>query len=141
MTDIDDVVTALATRIATGMAGDVLAGRTYAYAVDSPNPPTAIVLPGDGDFVDYDVTMDGSDDFALVVKLLVGTAVSRTAQAQLLAYLSRSGSTSVRTAIYGDRTLGGVVADVKVVGARSYGDVEYAGVIFYGAELVVTAYS
>ena len=101
----------------------------------------AIVLPGDGDFVDYDVAMDGSDDFALVVKLLVHSANAPGAQATLLGYLSRSGSTSVRAAIYGDRTLGGVVSDLKVVGARNYGDVEWAGVTFFGAELVVVAYS
>jgi hypothetical protein len=141
MADLDDVVVALAGRISTGMAGDVLAGRTFPYAVDSPNPPTAIVLPSGGDFIDYDVTFDGADNFELVVRILVGTAISRPAQTRLLGYLSRTGTTSIRTAIYGDRTLGGVIADLKVVGARSYGDVEYAGVPFFGADLIVVAYS
>jgi hypothetical protein len=136
MADIDDVVVALASRLNT--AGTI---RSHAYAVDSPNPPCAIVLPSDGDFVDYDVTFDGQDDFGLVVKLLVGSAWSSAAQAKLLSYLARSGSTSVRAAIYGDRTLGSTVSDLKVTGARSYGDVEYAGVVFYGAELLVTVYA
>jgi len=139
--DIDDVVVALAARISTGLSAITLGGRTFAYAPDSVNPPCAIVLPSNGDFVAYDVTYDGADNFELTVKLLVGTAVSRTAQIELLGYLSRSGSTSVRAAIYGDKTLGGTVADLKVEGARSYGDVEWAGVVFFGAELVVTAYS
>jgi hypothetical protein len=139
--DLDDVVVALAARISTGLAAITLGGRTYAYAVDSPNPPCAIVLPSSGDFVAYDVTMDGADNFELTVKLLVSAAYSKTGQTELLGYLSRSGSTSVRAAIYGDRTLGGTVADLKVEGARSYGDVEWAGVVFFGAELVVTAYS
>ena len=141
MSDIASVVTALASRISTGMSGTALGGRSFAFAVDSPNPPCAIVMPSEGEFVNYDVSFDGQDDFELVVKLLVGTQVSRTAQSQLLGYLAKTGSTSVRTAIYGDRTLGGVVSDVRVEGARSYGDVDYAGVVFFGAEIVVTVYA
>ena len=140
MTDLDDVVQALAARIRTGMGSDVLAGRTYAFAPDSLNPPCAIVLPAPEDFLDFDVTFDGRDDFQLVVKLLMGAQDDRTGQAALLGYLSRSGATSVRTAIYGEATLGGVVSDCKVVGARGYGDVEWAAQIFYGAELVVQVY-
>ena len=141
MSDVAGVVTALASRISTGMAGTALGGRSVAFAVDSPNPPCAIVMPSEGEFVNYDVSFDGQDDFELVVKLLVGTQVSRTGQSQLLGYLAKTGSTSVRTAIYGDRTLGGVVSDVRVEGARSYGDVDYAGVVFFGAEIVVTVYA
>jgi hypothetical protein len=141
MTDITAVRTALATRISTGMAGTALAGRSFAYAPDSPNPPCAIVMPSDGEFVNYDVSYDGQDDFELVVKLLAGTEINRTAEAQLLGWLAKTGSTSVRAAIYGDRTLGGVVSDVRVEGARGYGDVDYAGVVFFGAELVVTVYA
>jgi hypothetical protein len=145
MSDIDDVVVALKTRIAAGMlsAGDPIASRVFAYAPDSLNPPTAIVLPSPGDFVKFDVAFsnDGSDEFELVVKILMGTQDDRTGQAALLGYLSRSGTNSIRTAIYGDRTLGGTVSDVVVVGAQSYGDVEWAAQIFFGAELVVQAFT
>lgn len=140
MSDIDDVVTALASRLTTGMAGTLIGGRIFAYAPDSLNPPTAIVLPSSGDFVSYDVSMDGSDDFELVVKILIGSQDDRTGQAELLGYLARSGSTSLRTVIYADKTLGGTVSDLKVTGARAYGDVEWAGLVFFGAELVVVAY-
>lgn len=141
MTDLDDAITALVTRISTGLAAITLGGRVYAYAVDSPNPPTAIVLPAEGDFVNYDVSMDGLDDYELVVKLLVGTANSKTAQQELQGYLARSGSTSVFAAINADNTLGGTVSDVQVKTARSYGDIEWAGITYFGAELVVTVYS
>lgn len=140
MTDLDDVLTAMAARIVTGMGSDILAGRVYAYAPDDISPPAAVVLPSPGDFLAYDTTFEGRDDFELVVKILMGSADDRTGQAALLGYLSRSGSTSVRTAIYGDATLGGIVSDVRVDGARNYGDVEWAGQLFYGAELVVTVY-
>lgn len=141
MADIADVLTALASRIATGMAGTAIAGRSYAFGPDSVVTPCVICLPGPGDFVTYDVTFDGKDDFEVVVKILVGTEITRTAQTELLGYLDRSGSTSIRAAIYGDRTLGGTVSDLKVESARGYNDIEWAGVPYLGAELLVTVWS
>ena len=140
MTDVDDVVTALAARITAGMAGLTIGGRTYAYAPDAVDPPVAVVLPSSGDFVAYDTAMDGKDDYELVVKLIVSAAYSRSAQAELLGYLSRTGTNSILTAIYADPTLGSVVSDLSIAGARGYGDVEWAGVVYYGAELVVTVF-
>ena len=122
------------------MAGDVLAGRTFPYGPDSPMTPCAIVLPAPEDFLDFDVTFDGRDDFRLVVKALVGAQFDRTGQTRLLGYMSRSGSTSIRAAVYGDATLGGVVSDCKVAGWRGYGDIEWAGVVYFGAEMVVEVY-
>jgi hypothetical protein len=138
MADLDDILTALATRISTGMAGTALAGRTTAFAPDSIVTPWVICLPAPGNFVTYDVTLEGKDDFELIVKILVGSEVTRAGQQALLSYLDRTGSTSIRAAIYGDRTLGGVVADLKVESAQGYGDVEWAGIPYFGAELVVS---
>lgn len=141
MADISDVLTALASRISTGMASTALAGRTTAFAPDSIITPWVICLPAPGNFLTYDVTFEGKDDFELLVKILVGAEVTRAAQVELLGYLDRTGSTSIRGAIYGDRTLGGTIADLKVESAQGYGDVEWAGIPYFGAELVVTAYS
>lgn len=140
MSDLDDVVVALAARIAAGMGSDLIAGRTFAYAPDSLNPPTAIVLPSFGGFLTFDATFDGRDDFELLVRILMGTQDNRTGQQSLLGYLSRSGATSIRTAIYGDPTLGGLVSDLKVTGASGYGDIEWAGQVFFGADLHVEVY-
>lgn len=137
MADVDDVVIALAARIRTGMGTDVIAGRTYAYGIDAPKPPAAIVLPSSGEFLTFDDSFSETDGFELTVKLLIGAADDRSGQAQLLGYLSRSGSTSIRAAIYGDPTLGGVASSVRVVGAQGYGDVEWAGLIYYGADMTV----
>lgn len=137
MADIGDVVTALATRLRIGLAGQQIAGRVYEYAPDSVLPPTAIVLPAPSDFVSYDVTMDGSDEFALVVRVLAEAAMDRTSQAQLLTYFARAGGASLRAAIYGDQTLGGVVSWTRVRGGTVYGDLEWAGVVYFGGELLV----
>lgn len=123
------------------MTGTALASRVTGYAPDSIVTPWAICLPAQGNFVTYDVTFDGSDEFELVVKILVGTEITRTAQTELLGYLDRSGSTSIRAAIYGDRTLGGTVSDLKVVSAQGYNDIEWAGIPYLGAEIAVTVYS
>ena len=140
MSDLADVLVAFAARVATGMSPDALTGRTFAFAPDSPLTPFAVALPS-ANPVDYDVTMDGSDDFELMLKVVVGAEFSRPAQTQLLGYMDRTGSTSIRTAVYGDRTLGGTVSDLKVNGWQNYGDIEWAGVVYFGAEMLVTAYT
>jgi hypothetical protein len=55
--------------------------------------------------------------------------------------MDRTGTTSIRSAVYGDKTLGGTVSDLKVTGWQNYGDVEWAGVVYFGAEMLVTAYT
>lgn len=138
MTDIDDVVTAAASVIATGLGSDIMAGRVYAYGIDSPNSNSLFVLPGSGSFLTFDATFDGHDDYELVLKIIMGAQDDRTGQQALLGYLSRSGSTSIRTAIYTDPTLGGIVSDLTVTGASGYGDIEWAGQVFFGADLLVS---
>lgn len=141
MSDIADVLTAFASRVKTGMGSDPLSGRTFAFVPDSMVTPWAVALPASGDFLEYDTTFDGADDFGLLLRVIVGAEFSRTAQAQLLAYMDRSGSTSIRAAVYGDRTLGGIVSDLKVTGWQNYGDVEWSGVVYFGAEMTVTVFS
>lgn len=137
MSNLDDVVTALAARIVTGMGSDPIAGRTYAYGVGVVNPPTIIVVPSAGEFIVYDETFENLMGFNLSVKILMSAADDRSGQKALMGYLDASGSTSIRGAIYGDQTLGGTCAFCRVTGASNYGDVEWAAQVFYGAELTV----
>lgn len=141
MSDIADVLVGFATTVKNNMGSDPLSGRTFAFAPDGLITPWAAALPGSGDFLDYDQTFDGADAFALMLKVVVGAEFSRPAQNQLLAYMDRTGSTSLRAAVYADKTLGGTVADVKVTGWQNYGDVEWSGVVYFGAEMLVTAWS
>lgn len=121
------------------MVGTAIAGRTYAFAPDSINPPTAIVLPSPSEFVTYDRTMDaaGCDDFELVVKVIMGAADERSGQKELMSYFARSGA-SLLAAIHADPTLGGVVAFSEPTRGTAYGDVEWSGVVYFGAELSVS---
>jgi hypothetical protein len=137
VSDLDAVITALAARIVTGMGSDAIAGRTYAYGKDSVDPPACLVLPAPGEFLVYDDTMSATSGYNLVVKILMGSQDDRSGQAALMGYLDRTGSTSIRAAIYGDQTLGGTCSFCRVTGASDYNDVEWAGQVFYGATLNV----
>jgi len=132
MPDLDTVVTALATRVATVAS---LAGRTFPYGKDSVDPPCAIVVPSSGDFWVPDDSYDGTDEYTIIVKLIVGGQDDRTGQALLDSYLTRSGANSVYAAVYA-AALGSGIDSVRLVSARAYGEVEWASVVYYGAELV-----
>jgi hypothetical protein len=141
VTDIEQVLDGIAAAIRTGLAGDALAGRVYSKSPDSLNPPTAVVVPGPGDFLFYDDTYSGTDNFAVVVKILNGTQDSRTSQDLLLGYMAKSGATSIRAAILANPTLSGICANLRIPTAQNYGDVEWAGQQYLGFELPVAVFT
>ena len=141
MTTITQVLDGIAAAIRTGLATDVLAGRTYSLSPDSINPPTAVVVPAPGDFLFYDDTYDGTDNFAVVVKILNGTQDSTSSQSLLLGYMAKTGATSVRAAILADHTLGGICSYMQIPTAQNFGDVEWAGQQFLGFELPVAVFT
>ena len=139
MTDIADVLVAVANTVKAGMPStDALSSRTYPFAPDDMFTPFAVALPASGDFLAYDTTFDGSDDMAVMLKVIVGAEFSRTAQNQLLTYMDKTGSLSIRAVIAAAPTLGGVVSSTDVTGWQNYGDVEWAGVVYFGAEMLAT---
>ena len=93
--------------------------RTSWFVPDNPTPPIAIVVP---DRVDYDVSFArGSDTFYINVLLIGGRINERTAQTSLDAFLDSTGSSSVKTAIESDKTLGGAAHSVRVTDWSGYG--------------------
>lgn len=101
------------------------------------SPPAAIVVPGDP-VVSFDSTMArGSDDFNFVITLLVANVVDRVAQDKLDAYLAGSGALSVKAAIEGDVSLGGIASFARVVSARNYGPTQVGDQEFLGVDIVV----
>ena len=141
MTTITQVLDGIRDAIRTGLAADVLAGRTYSLSPDSINPPTAVVVPAPGDFLFYDDTYDGTDNFAVIVKILNGTQDSTSSQSLLLGYMAKTGATSVRAAILADHTLGGICSYMQIPTAQNFGDVEWAGQQFLGFELPVAVFT
>jgi hypothetical protein len=135
--NIAAVITALQTRLQTGLTGTTIGGRALTFSVDSANPPTAVIVPAQEDPVSFDVTMDGQDTLSLQIKVLVSSADSRSGQVELLGYMARSGSGSIYAAVAADPTLGGACSYASVTHVTTYGDLEWGGQLFFGAEFAV----
>lgn len=125
---------ALKTRLAT------IAGlRTHDTWPAQIHPPAAIVEPLAGSF---EQTL-GSDDalyrFQIVVAVQFGT--HRTAQDALDEYLTPSGTRSIRAALEGDVTLGGLAHSLSVTGWREYGTLEINGIEYLGAFVDVSVWA
>lgn len=135
MASVSAIRDGLAARLATidGLrVSDVVPGQVPV--------PAAIIKPGarGKDAITFDRTFGrGSDELTFSVMVLVSTASDRTAQDALDAYLAGEGASSVKAAIEGDETLGGLVSFAHVVSVREYGLVDYNGVSYLGADFTI----
>ena len=106
----------------------------FGFVPDSIEPPTAVV--GVVDNIEYDTSMSrGADTYSIPVFLYVSRVDAQDAQDTLDAFLASSGSSSVKTQIESDVTLGGVANSARVVEADNYGvytinNIDYLGVEF-----------
>jgi hypothetical protein len=101
--------------------------RAYDLIPDTVTPPAAVV--GQLDFT-FDIdNARGLDQAQVDVLVIVQRFSERSGQNLLDLYLSGSGASSIKAAIEGDRTLGGVVNTLRVTGAEA-GTYESQGVEF-----------
>lgn len=113
--------------------------RTSAEVPDSPNPPQAVVQMGN---VSYDTAFQGGlTTYSFIVSVIVARVTEGRAQERLDAYASTSGASSIKEAIESDRTLGGVVADVRVVEMTNVGAVLLGEATYIAADFAVTVYA
>jgi len=129
LTNIADIRTGLRNRLAT------IAGlHVYTEWPDTVTPPAALIRAasaqheqtfGAGDAI---TEMQIEIHMALALKGGLGNA-----QKAIELYLSNTGTSSVRVAIVGDRTLGGIVDYTFVRGWRAYDTVEINNQEFLGA--------
>lgn len=109
--------------------------RTSLDVPDQVNPPIAIVQFSR---VQYHLDMgNGMSEYNFSVQVIVGRVDERTAQRNLDAYCSSSGSSSVMLAIRSDRTLGGKAFDCIVTEVSSYGQLISNDITYLGAEFQV----
>lgn len=124
----------IATRLAT-----INGLRAHEDVPDVVTPPAATVRPAPETFIQWDTTFArGSDDYTFVVTLFVSRASDRQGQLALDAYLAGSGTKSIKAAIEGDETLGGLAMWTHVVEARNYGPFTYAAEQYFGCEFLVS---
>jgi len=116
MASLSSIRSGLSTRLAT-----ISGLSVYSYVPDSIEPPTAVVR--------------GSDSYEIPLYLYVSRVDAELSQDSLDEFLAGSGSSSIKQAIEGDSTLGGVVSSARVVEASNYGvytinSIDYLGVEF-----------
>jgi hypothetical protein len=101
--------------------------RVYDLIPEPVTPPCAVVGQLDLTF-DID-NARGLDQANVDIYVIVQRFSERAGQDKLDAYLAGSGASSIKTAIEGDRTLGGVVNTLRVTSAES-GQYESQGNLF-----------
>lgn len=91
------------------------------------------------DDVDYDVTFArGSDDFTFFGIVLLQAADGTNAQRILRSALSSGGvATRVKDVLQANQNLSGTCSYAVMTGTRKIGTIQYAGLDYVGAELVI----
>lgn len=134
MASVTDLRTGLATNLAT-----ISGLRTSPTLPDNPNPPIALITPVSISF--DDVFKRGMQTYTFVVSVIVGRADERTAQNKLDAYVSSTGSSSIKLAVESDKTLGGKAFDTRLTEMRNYGQITIGDVIYLSAEFTILCYA
>lgn len=113
--------------------------RTTTTVPDNPQPPVAIIQPSS---ITYDRAFArGLDEYNFTVTLIVGRASERTFQRLLDLYCAGTGSSSVKAAIESNRTLSGLIQDLRVTAMRNYGTITIGEVIYLAAEFDLVVYT
>lgn len=116
---VSQVADGLKTRLAT-----INGLRTFSYQPEQLNPPVAFPVL---ESVEYHGAMSGGDvRMRFMIFVVVGRYLDRVAHSNLDGYLSYSGATSLRAAIEGDKTLGGVAQTLILDGGMSIGSLTVA---------------
>lgn len=97
-------------------------------------PPAAVIMPADGEFLTYRVSMDTTHDLELSVTVFTPWGEDQSATEALDAYIADSGAYSVYAAVEADQTLGGIVDGCQVVSAGNHGRVTYNGIDLFACE-------
>ena len=89
--------------------------QVYQYVLADPSAPCFEIDAVTDLEIDYDATMQrGFDEMYVTVRGMVAMTGDQTAQVTLHAWLDKTGANSVKAAIESDRTLGGVVSNLRV---------------------------
>lgn len=131
-------IATLRDKIATNLA--TISGlRSTGYIPDNINPPYAIVSPNG---VVYNRALNnGLTEYNFTVSVIVGRADERTAQRNLDAYCSPSGTSSIKSAVESDKTLAGNAYDLRVTNMRNYGSTTIGETTYLAAEFDLVVYS
>lgn len=128
---------ALLSQIEAGIKArlDTISGlRTAAEQPDTVNPPAAWPMPREEDFLQTFSGMEQTTVDVVVVAAAFQNGYKR-GQNAVDPYLSRTGAQSIKSAIEGDQTLGGVAQTLAVTRWYARGLIEVNGVDYWGAKI------
>jgi len=92
--------------------------QTSAYMLALPYPPTIDIRPGG---IQYDTAMArGNDDMTFLVRAIVAFNDDVGAQTKLDTLLDATATDGLKTVLEHDKTLGGVVSDLRVTDVSDY---------------------
>jgi len=130
---VSQIATGLANRLAT-----ISGLRTSAYQPEQLNPPFAFPTLNR---IEYHRAFSGGDVVMdWTVNVIVGRYVDRNSFAVLDDYLSYSGAKSVRAAIEGDKTLGGVCQTLVLPSGANITSLSSADAEFLQIQFQVTVH-
>ena len=127
--------------IKTTLENNITGLRVYDVVPDyALNFPVAIVLPVN---INFNISMQrGTDLYTFDILVAVERGNSRTAQDKLDQYITGQGSSSLRQAIFNNRTLGLDNTDATITGVSNYAaDVNLNGVDAIGANVSLEVYT
>jgi len=94
------------------------------------------------DSIAYDTAFArGLDQYTFRIMLITGRVAERTSQTNLDLYLAPTGSGSVKTAIEGDRSLGGSAQTLRVTDMSDITPVMVGDANYLSATFMVTVYA
>lgn len=104
------------------------------------NFPVCLFIPTS---IEFDLAMQrGTDRYEFELTIAVQRADSRTAQDKLDAFVTGSGSSSIRQVIYNNSSLGLSDTDARVTGMNNYAaDVSLNGIDGVGANLTIEVFT
>lgn len=127
--------------IKTTLENNITGLRVYDVVPDyALNFPVAIVLPVN---INFNISMQrGTDLYTFDILVAVERGNSRTAQDKLDQYITGQGSSSLRQAIFNNRTLGLDNTDATITGVSNYAaDVNLNGIDAIGANVSLEVYT
>jgi hypothetical protein len=129
-------------QIRSGLAANLatITGMRVAEVIpDNPQPPVAVF---ELDRIEYDQAMqNGLTIYRFTVQVIVGRASVRSAQRWLDALIPPTGDSSVKAAIESNRTMSGVVQDVRVESMPSIGSIAMNDQTYLAAQFDVVIYA
>lgn len=131
---VSQVAEGIKTRLAT-----ISGLRTFSYQPEQLNPP--IAYPTLSSIIYHRAFGGGNVQMVWIIHVVVGRYTDRTAHALLDDFLSYSGAKSIRAALEGDTTLGGVAASLVVSSSADVSSLQQDGAEFLEIQTTITVHA